>query len=81
MSDQHAAASAIIRLMQGVVYRESDEDTWLALDRVGAGVRDHFATIGVDVVIDDRRGLRVSSAPGHPSRGRRHCRVSCGVVR
>ncbi|MCW2817203.1 MAG: hypothetical protein JWN84_4658 [Nocardioides sp.] len=56
MSDQHAAASAIIRLMQGVVYRESDEDTWLALDRVGAGVRDHFATIGVDVVIDTDEG-------------------------
>lgn len=38
MSDDHATASAIIRLMQGVVYRDSDEDTWLALDRLGAGV-------------------------------------------
>lgn len=56
MSDEHIAASAIIRLMQGVVYRESDEDTWLALDRIGAGVRDHFATIGVDVVIDNDEG-------------------------
>ncbi|MEO7267934.1 MAG: DUF4194 domain-containing protein [Knoellia sp.] len=56
MSDEHAAASAIIRLMQGVVYRESDEETWLALDRVGAGVRDHFATIGVDVVMDTDEG-------------------------
>lgn len=28
MSDEHATASAIIRLMQGVVYRESDEGTW-----------------------------------------------------
>ena len=56
MSDEHAVASAIIRLMQGVIYRESDEDTWRTLDRVGAGVRDHFATIGVDVVIDDDEG-------------------------
>ena len=56
MSDEHIAASAIIRLMQGVVHRESDEDTWLALDRIGAGVRDHFATIGVDVVIDNDEG-------------------------
>jgi Domain of unknown function (DUF4194) len=56
MSDQHAVASAIIRLMQGVVYRESDEDTWLTLERAGAGVRDHFATIGVDVVVDDDEG-------------------------
>ena len=56
MSNEHAIASAIIRLMQGVVYRESDEDTWLTLERAGAGVRDHFATIGVDVVVDDAEG-------------------------
>ena len=56
MSDEPATARAIIRLMQGVVYRESDEDTWLTLERSGAGVRDHFATIGVDVVIDDVEG-------------------------
>jgi hypothetical protein len=57
MSDQHATASAIIRLMQGVVYREADEDTWLTLERSGAGVRDHFATIGVDVVVDEAEGF------------------------
>ena len=56
MSDDHAVASAIIRLMQGVIYRESDEDSWLTLERSGAGVRDHFATIGVDVVIDTDEG-------------------------
>ena len=56
MSDDPAVARAIIRLMQGVVYREADEDTWLTLERSGAGVRDHFATIGVDVVIDDVEG-------------------------
>jgi len=37
MSDAHAVGSAIIRLMQGVVYRESDEDSWLTLERSGAG--------------------------------------------
>jgi Domain of unknown function (DUF4194) len=56
MSNEHAIATAIIRLMQGVVYRESDEDTWLTLERLGAGVRDHFAAIGVDVVVDDAEG-------------------------
>ncbi|PRC42130.1 hypothetical protein C6A85_000000112095, partial [Mycobacterium sp. ITM-2017-0098] len=56
MSNERAVAAAIIRLMQGVVYRASDEDTWLTLERLGAGVRDHFATIGVDVVIDDTEG-------------------------
>ena len=56
MTDEHAVARAIIRLMQGVVYRTVDEDTWLTLERLGAGVRDHFATIGIDVVIDDTEG-------------------------
>jgi len=56
MTDTRATASAVIRLMQGVVYRETDEDTWLTLERAGAGVRDHFATIGVDVVVDEDEG-------------------------
>lgn len=56
MTNDHAVAAAIIRLMQGVVYRESDEDTWITLERLGGGVRDHFATIGVDVVVDDAEG-------------------------
>jgi hypothetical protein len=56
MSNEQVIGTAIIRLMQGVVYRDSDEDTWLTLERLGAGVRDHFATIGVDVVVDDAEG-------------------------
>jgi hypothetical protein len=56
MRDEHAIASAIIRLMQGVVYRDSDQDSWATLERSGAGVRDHFATIGVDVLVDDDEG-------------------------
>jgi hypothetical protein len=56
MSDELATARAIIRLMQGVVYRESDEPTWLTLERSGAAVRDHFAAIAVDVVVDQVEG-------------------------
>ena len=56
MSNDRGVAAAIIRLMQGVVYRTADEDTWGTLERLGAGVKDHFATIGVDVVIDDTEG-------------------------
>jgi len=54
--EEHTTASAIIRLMRGVVYRETDEETWSALERQGAAVRDHFDTIGVDVVVDDTEG-------------------------
>ena len=54
--DQHAVGAAIIRMMRGVVYRESDEDVWTTLERQGPAVRDHFTTIGVDVVVDDTEG-------------------------
>ncbi|QWC84584.1 DUF4194 domain-containing protein [Nocardioidaceae bacterium] len=56
MNDERAIAEVVIRLMRGVLYREADEQTWTTLQRSGAGVRDHFATIGVDVVIDDDEG-------------------------
>lgn len=54
--EEMAVATTVIRLMRGVLYRESDDDAWLALGRHGAAVRDHFATIGVDVVVDDAEG-------------------------
>ncbi|WP_202619107.1 DUF4194 domain-containing protein [Ornithinimicrobium cavernae] len=53
---EHAVATAIIRLMRGVVYRETDEDTWSLLERHGAPVRDHFTSVGVQVVVDDVEG-------------------------
>ena len=55
-AEEHAVAAAIIDLMRGVVYRESQEDSWNALDRHAGAVRDHFATIGVGVVVDDTEG-------------------------
>ena len=55
-AEEHAIAVAIIDLMRGVVYREFQEDVWAALARHGAPVRDHFATIGVGVVVDDTEG-------------------------
>lgn len=54
--EEHAVASAIIHLMQGVVYREQDEQTWTTLGRHAPAVRDHFAAIGVDLVIDETEG-------------------------
>ncbi|MBU1802193.1 MAG: DUF4194 domain-containing protein, partial [Actinobacteria bacterium] len=51
-----AVSTAAITLMRGVVYRETHEGVWATLQRHGAPVRDHFATIGVDVVVDDNEG-------------------------
>lgn len=49
-------STAIIKLMTGVVYREVHEEVWRTLERDISTVRDHFAQIGVDVVVDDTEG-------------------------
>lgn len=54
--EEHAVAAAIIQLMRGVVYREHDETTWTTLDRDAPAIRDHFAAVGVDVIVDDTEG-------------------------
>jgi hypothetical protein len=54
--EEHAVAAAIIQLMKGVVYREQDESTWTTLDHDAPAIRDHFATVGVDVIVDDMEG-------------------------
>jgi hypothetical protein len=54
--EEYAVAASIIHLMRGVVYREHDESTWTTLARNAPAVRDHFAAIGVDVVVDDTEG-------------------------
>mgnify|MGYP001601867959 FL=1 len=55
-AEEYAVGAAIIRLMRGVVYRETDEDSWTTIEHQGSQIRDHFATIGVDVVVDDTEG-------------------------
>ncbi len=54
--EEQAVATAIIELMRGVVYREQAEGTWATLDRHAGLVRDHFETLGVDVVVDETEG-------------------------
>ena len=80
MTDERAVDTAIIRLMQGVVYRESDEDTWLILERSGARIRDHFATIGVELVVDDNEGMPTCGR-ARRSRARRRCLASYAAGR
>lgn len=54
--EEHAVATAVIELMRGVIYQEVHEDAWTTLDRHPGAVRDHFRTIGVEVVIDETEG-------------------------
>lgn len=52
--EERAVATSAIRLMQGVVYQESD--AWEDLLRHRGAVRDHFAVVGLDVVVDADEG-------------------------
>lgn len=54
--EEHAVASTVIELMRGVVYQESHESAWQTIGRHGGRIRDHFATLGVDVIVDDAEG-------------------------
>lgn len=54
--EEYAVASTVIELMRGVVYQESHETAWQTLDRHAGQIRDHFATVGVDVIVDDTEG-------------------------
>ncbi|MEZ3160592.1 DUF4194 domain-containing protein [Microbacterium sp. BWT-B31] len=51
-------ATSIISLMREVVYRDvpAHEPVWDALARHRAAVADHFAQIGVDVIVDEAEG-------------------------
>lgn len=52
--DERAIATSAIRLMQGVVYQESD--AWAGLQRHRGALRDHFAVVGLDVVVNEDEG-------------------------
>lgn len=56
--DEQAVAATIILLMRDVVYREvaAHESAWETLQRRRAAVADHFALIGVEVIVDDAEG-------------------------
>lgn len=61
---ERAVAVSAIRLMQGVVYQETD--AWDDLVRHQGAVHDHFAVVGLEVVIDDDEGyayLRTADTP------------------
>lgn len=55
-AEDRPASLTIIKLMRGVLYRETHEDEWRTLEREFAAVQDHFARIGVQVIFDDTNG-------------------------
>ena len=55
-ADEQAVSTAVITLMKGVAYRENHEAVWATLARHAGPIRDHFAVLGVDVVVDEVEG-------------------------
>lgn len=54
--EETAISIAIVKLMQGVVYRTAHEDVWRTIERDEAAIQDHFARIGVRAVVDPLEG-------------------------
>lgn len=64
------AKAAIVKLLQGPVYRDRDESNWQALGQHETLVRDYLAVIGLDVHLDETDGFAfvrqaVSEEPGN----------------
>ncbi len=55
-SAAHDLSSAVVPLLKGVVYQESNLDLWNALLSLQARVRDYVAVLGLELVLDEAEG-------------------------
>ncbi len=55
-SDSPDLSSAVVPLLKGVVYQESDPDLWNTLLSLQARVRDYVAVLGLELVLDEAEG-------------------------
>lgn len=46
----------LVRLLKGIVYREDDEGLWQSLLKRQGSVMDHFALLGLDLVLSEEEG-------------------------
>jgi len=53
---QESLSGALIALMKGVTYRDSDEPHWQNLLRVQSQVRDYVSVLGLELVLDESEG-------------------------
>ncbi len=56
MSERPELSHVIIALMKGVTHREDDALQWQALLELRAPARDHFAVMGLELVLDEAEG-------------------------
>ena len=48
---------AVIALLKGVIYRESDENTWQALCNLAPRVREYISHLGLELILDEAEGF------------------------
>jgi hypothetical protein len=66
-------STVVIRLLKGVVYRETDAALWSALFDLQARVRDHVGVLGLELMLDEAEGyafLRSRPEPDDPAQPR-----------
>jgi len=49
-------SSAVVPLLKGVIYQESDPDLWNVLLGLQARIRDYVAVLGLELVLDEAEG-------------------------
>lgn len=49
-------SKVLVRLLKGIVYREDDEGLWQSLLKRQGAVMDHFALLGLDLVLSEEEG-------------------------
>lgn len=80
----HQLPALVIPLLKGVVYREADATLWNALLALQAGVRDHVAVMGLDLVLDEAEGyafLRSHAQDEEPAQGESIARMPRLIAR
>lgn len=66
-ADTASLSTAAVSLMKGVVYRDSNAQTWQQVVRLQAQLRDHLDVLGLAVVIDEAEGYAyLRSKPEDP---------------
>ena len=56
VDSSQAFSLALVALMKGVVYRESNEAAWASLFELQARVRDHVGPLGLELILDEAEG-------------------------
>ncbi len=55
-AQHHDLSRVLIKLMQGVCYRDNDPKVWQSLQQLQARVRDYVAVLGLELILDEAEG-------------------------